>query len=278
MNPIPTELHQEQTMKIYISADIEGITGVTNWDETELGKADSAIPCEQMTAEVVAACEGALQAGATEIWIKDAHDSGRNIIASKLPHEARLIRGWAPHPLMMMQELDDSFQAAMMIGYHSRAGSNTSPLAHTMTGAFVRVKLNDRDASEFLLNTYTASMLKIPVVFVTGDKGLCDDVTELNSNIGMIAVKEGIGNSTINIHPELAITRIRDSAAKALKGDMAKCLVTLPAHFSLDVQYKDHSKAYLYSFYPGAKLKDPLTVHFESESYFEVLRFLFFAG
>ncbi len=65
-------------MKVYISADIEGVTGVTTWDEAELHKPDHGIAQEQMTAEVRAACEGALNAGATEIWVKDAHDSGRN--------------------------------------------------------------------------------------------------------------------------------------------------------------------------------------------------------
>ncbi|MCJ7435686.1 MAG: M55 family metallopeptidase [Anaerolineales bacterium] len=265
-------------MKVFISADIEGVTGVTHWDETDLDKAVSASACEQMTAEVAAACEGAIQAGATEILIKDAHDSGRNIIASKLPREARLIRGWAPHPFMMMQELDKTFQAAAMIGYHSRARMNTSPLAHTMTGSFTRVTVNDRDVSEFLLNTYTAAMLKVPVVFVSGDKGLCEEVTGLNPAIGTIAVKEGIGNSTVNIHPELAIARIKEGMAKALKSDLSKCQVALPDNFSLDIQFKDHSKAYTYAFYPGAKLKDPVTVHYEHTDYFEVLRFLFFAG
>jgi D-amino peptidase len=264
-------------MKVFISADIEGVTGVTHWDETDLDKAVSASACEQMTAEVAAACEGALEAGASEILIKDAHGSGRNIIASKLPHEARLIRGWAPHPTMMMQGLDESFQAAAFIGYHSRAGANTNPLAHTMTGAFTRVTINGRDASEFLLNTYTASMLKVPVVFVSGDKGLCEEVTGLNPSIGTMAVKEGIGDSTISIHPELAIARIKEGIAKALKSDLSKCQVTLPGNFSVDIQYKNHTKAYQYSFYPGANLRDPLTVHLESRGYFEVLRFMFFA-
>jgi len=264
-------------MKVFISADIEGITGVTHWDETDLDKAVSAAACEQMTAEVVAVCEGALESGASEILIKDAHDSGRNLIASKLPREARLIRGWAPHPLMMMQELDETFQAAALIGYHSRAGSNTSPLAHTMTGSFVRVTVNGRDASEFLLNTYMASMFKTPVIFVSGDKGLCEEVIGLNPAIGTMAVKEGVGDSTINIHPELAVARIKEGMAKALKGDLSKCKVALPGNFSVDVQYKNHTKAYKGSFYPGASLKDPLTVHYESKDYFEVLRFMFFA-
>jgi D-amino peptidase len=265
-------------MKVFISADIEGVTSVTHWDETELTKAESTIHREQMTAEVVAACEGALEAGASEIWVKDAHDSARNLIPSKLPHEARLIRGWAPNPLMMMQELDESFQAAALIGYHSRAGSNTSPLAHTMTGAWARITLNGREMSEFALNTYTAAMFKVPVVFVSGDKGLCEEAAGLNPAIATIAVKEGVGNSTVSIHPELAAARIRAGMLQALKGDPSKCLVKLPAHFSVEIQYKDHTKAYQYSFYPGAKLKDPVTIHFEHADYYEVLRFLFFAA
>jgi D-amino peptidase len=74
-------------MKIYISADIEGVTGTTHWDETDRKNLDFKEFQEQMTAEVVASCEGALEAGASEIWVKDAHDTARNIIASKLPRE-----------------------------------------------------------------------------------------------------------------------------------------------------------------------------------------------
>ncbi|HQL39886.1 MAG TPA: M55 family metallopeptidase, partial [Anaerolineaceae bacterium] len=80
-------------MKIFISADIEGVTGVTDWSETELGQSAWEAAREQMTAEVAAACEGAMAAGAQEIWIKDSHDSARNLIADRLPQCAKLIRG-----------------------------------------------------------------------------------------------------------------------------------------------------------------------------------------
>lgn len=222
-------------MKVYISADIEGVTGVTHWDETDLDKAVSAGACEQMTAEVVAACEGALESGAGEILVKDAHDSGRNIIASKLPRAARLIRGWEPHPFMMMQGLDETFDAAAFIGYHSRAGANTNPLAHTMTTACTRITVNGFEASEFLINTYTAAMLKVPVIFVSGDQGLCAEAAGLNPAMGAVAVKEGVGDSTISIHPELATARIKAGMAKALKGDLSKCRVALPEHFSMEI-------------------------------------------
>ena len=264
-------------MKIFISADIEGVTGATHWDETDLPKADYAAFREQMTAEVAAACEGALQAGATEIWVKDAHDSARNIIAAKLPSEVRLIRGWSSHPFGMVQELDETFQAAMMIGYHSRAASGSSPLAHTMTGSFSQIVLNDRYASEFLIHTYAAAYVHVPVVLVSGDKGLCDEVTQFNPLITTVAVKEGIGGSTVNIHPNVATARIREGAARALSGDLSQLQNPLPPHFTIELGYHDHTKAYPLGFYPGATLVDPYTVRFEADSYFDILRFMLFA-
>ena len=98
-------------MKIYISADIEGTTGITDWEEAGKGHPTYQEFRERMTEEVVAACEGAIEAGAKEILIKDAHDSGRNIIAGRLPDCAKLIRGWSGHPFSMVQELDESFAA-----------------------------------------------------------------------------------------------------------------------------------------------------------------------
>ncbi len=263
-------------MNVYISADIEGICGVTHWDETELDKPPSEAAVEQMTAEVAAACEGALEAGATEVWVKDAHDSARNIIAGRLPRGARLIRGWSGHPFLMMSELDSSFHSAMMIGYHSRAGAGGNPLAHTMSGQVVGLKINGSLASEFRINAYTAGLCKVPVVFLSGDQGLCDEAVELFPNLHTLAVKQGVGNATVNLHPAEAVEQIRVGAARAV-ADAARCQVTLPEHFSVELQYRRHPQAYQASFYPGAKLVDPLTVSFDHADYFEVLRFIMFA-
>ncbi len=259
-------------MKVYLSADIEGITGTTHWDETEKKEADYSEFREQMTAEVVAACEGALEAGASEIWVKDAHDSARNIIAAKLPAEARLVRGWSGHPYMMMDCLDSSFQAALMVGYHSRAGSNANPLSHTMSGSDLYVKINDRYTAEFLINTYTAALENVPVVFVSGDAGLCEDASALVPDITGVAVKQGYGNATINLQPQLAVQKIREGARKALSCDVSTCRVQLPRHFTVEISYKSWAKAYSSSFFPGACLKDANTILYESDNYFDVLR------
>ena len=264
-------------MKIFLSADIEGITGVTHWDETELSHAEYTAAREQMSAEVAAACEGALQAGATEIWVKDSHDSARNIIAARLPQEARLIRGWSGHPYQTLTQLDDSFRAVLLVGYHSGAGFGRSPLEHTWSGDLMSAKLNGHYISEFSMDALTATYAGAPAVFVSGDQGICDHARETNANIQVVAVKDGIGEATINIHPSLAISRIRAGVAQALQGDPAMCRIPLPQHFSLDIRYRKHSRAYQMSFFPGACQVDTFTVRYETDDYFALLSFFMFA-
>jgi len=263
-------------MKIYVSADIEGTTGIAHRDEIIKGKTDYAEFQKQMTAEVAAACEGALDAGASEIVVKDAHDTARNIIVAKLPEKVRIIREWSQHPYSMLQGLDESFDAVIMTGYHAKAGTDTNPLAHTITGSLSFIKVNGKYISEFLLGAYTAALVGVPVVLVTGDKGLCREVSEMNPEISTVAVSEGVGASTFAIHPNVAVRTIKEVAKKVLSGDFSKCRINLPGHFEVEVGYKEHKKAYKMSFYPGARLVEPHVIRFESDDYFEVLRTLMF--
>ena len=264
-------------MKIYISADIEGVTGATQWDETDRKHADCAEFREQMTAEVAAACEGALNAGATDVWVKDAHGSGRYIIPAKLPREVRLVREWSGHPFAMMQELDETFHAALAIGYHARAGSNGSPLAHTMTEVnMIYIKINEQYASEFMVSAYTAGLVGVPVVFLSGDAAICQEAQALIPGLATVAVKQGVGNATVNIHPHVAVERIRAGVEAAPKAGVSKCRVPRPDHFSVEMRYRNHADAYHAGFFPGVHVIGPHTVGFEADDYFEVLRFFAF--
>lgn len=130
-------------MKVYISADIEGITGTTSWSETELNAPDYQFFQRQMTREVEAAIEGAIAGGATEILLKDAHDSARNLDISNLPINCKVIRGWTYDPMCMVAGLDRSFDRAIFIGYHSKGGSERNPLAHTrMSKSMANMRVN----------------------------------------------------------------------------------------------------------------------------------------
>jgi D-amino peptidase len=263
-------------MKVYISADIEGVTGVTHWDEADRLKSDYSEFREQMTAEVSAACEGALQAGAVEIWIKDAHASGRNLIAGRLPKQTHLIRGWSGHPFSMVQELDNSFHAILMVGYHSRAGSSANPLAHTISGNIATLKINGNYASELHINAYTAAYVNVPLVFVSGDEGICKEAARLIPQLVTLAVKRGVGDASVNIHPGLAVEKIAERVQSALEDDVSKCRLSLPDQFAVEITYKDHAVARRASFFPSAVLMNPHAIGFEADDYFEVLRLFAF--
>src|SRR5262245_43754571 len=263
-------------MKIYLSVDIEGTAGITNWDEAEKSHADYPANREQMTREALAACSGAIAAGAKEILIKDAHDTGRNILQQDLPECARLIREWSGHPFCMLQELDESFDAVALVGYHSMAGDEGNPLAHTLTGKVSRMRLNGAPTSEFLLAAYAAASVNVPVVFVSGDRLLGKHVKSHNPGIVTVATSKGKGPSTISIAPKAACARIREGVERALKGDPRKCLLKLPERFTLEIEYSDPVSAYKFSWYPGCEHVGNRTVRLEARDYFEVLRALMF--
>lgn len=263
-------------MKVYISADMEGICGTTSWDEVTKGKDGYQEAQQQMTWEVVAACEGALEAGAAEIVVRDAHDTARNIIASQLPENTTIIRGWSRHPYMMMQGLDHSFDAVFMIGYHAFAGGGRNPLAHTMnTTHNSSLLINGNLASEFLVNHYTALLEGVPVVFITGDLELCEHAREYLPAVTSVAVKTGSGESTTNMHPKAALAAIKNGARDALSGEIEKP-GKLPEQFEITLNFNNHMDAFKTSFYPGAELQAPRVVTFTSADYFNVLRFFLF--
>jgi D-amino peptidase len=263
-------------MKIYISADIEGVAGITNWEEADKTHASYQHFREEMTEEVVAACEGAFAAGATEVLIKDAHHTGRNIITARLPERARIVRAWSGHPLCMVQELDDSFAGVLFIGYHSKAGAEGNPLAHTLTGKVFRIAINGETASEFVIHSYAAALQKVPVLFISGDKGICQDAKTLNANIGTAAVSEGIGPSTVSLAPERARRLIREGVTAAVRGKRAACKIALPRKFVLEIEFNDPVSAYRGSWFPGVKHAGPRLLRFETNDFFEVLRTLEF--
>jgi len=263
-------------MKIFITADIEGITGATKWEETDQTNQYFLELREQMTAEVKAACEGALNAGAKEIVVKDSHGWGCNLLHKKLPREVKLIRSWAAHPYSMMYGIDKTFDATLVIGYHSQAGTDGSPLAHTMTGNMMHVKINDLLSSEFVISAYTSGYEGVPVAFLAGDAALCKHAKSFLPGITTVAVKEAEGSATYNLHPDLAADMIREGVENALKGDLSKCRVAMPKTFHVEMGYKRHMDAHRCGFYPGAKQIGPNIVEFTSNDYFEVLRFFEF--
>ena len=259
-------------MKIFISADIEGTAGIHSWDEAERTHADYREFRELMTAEVLAACEGALAAGATEIVIKDAHDSGRNLILDRMPACARIVRGWSGHPDGMMFGADESFDAALYTGYHSKAGVEDNPLAHTSTLRISRLLLNGEIASEFTLNALCAARYGLRSVFLSGDEGICTDARALVPGIVTAATLKGVGAATISLAPAAARAAIREGVESALSDRARQALPLIPDNVEMVIEFSNPVDAYRASWYPGVRTAGPRAVAFASNDYFEVLR------
>jgi D-amino peptidase len=259
-------------MKVFISADIEGVNSICDWNETEAGHFRYLEFKKQMTDEVIMACEGAKRAGATDILIKDAHDSAENLSISDLPDYVKLHRGWEGNICSMMAGLDESFDAVIFVGYHSPSRSDGNPLSHTMNTKIMHVKINGKIASEFDINSLYASYLKVPVAFLSGDQNLTNLVKEVNSNIETVATKVGVHGAVISKHPKVTNHEILSTVEKSLSKDLSNNIVKLPETFNIEIQYRSHQAAYRASFFPGCKLLGTDAITFTSNDYYEVLR------
>lgn len=264
-------------MNIYLSADMEGTCGIADWSETERSTPMDYTPLQkQMTLEVAAACRGAVEGGARQILVKDAHDSARNLDPAALPRQARMLRSWSGDPLSMMTGLDlEHFDAVFFTGYHAWVGCGGNPLSHTMNLRNNSVTLNGAPCSEFLINAYTAGYYRVPVALVTGDEALCSFAKALIPHVTTVAVNRGRGGSVMSMHPVQAVEEIQ-AAARVAVAKAPACAVPMPEHFSMAIEFFKHPMAYSKSFYPGARLEGSKTVCFDSDDWYEVLRFCHF--
>lgn len=265
-------------MKVFISADIEGTNGITHWDETENDKREFPYFAAKMTAEVAAVCNGINGVYPDSIiFVKDAHHTARNLNHDILPRNVILNRSWARNPYGMMDGIDGTFNAAILTGYHSRAGSNGNPLAHTTSGNIIHVKINELYASEAILNGFTALYSGVPLVMVAGDEALCNSMKEIEPNLYTVTSITGRGNSTTSEHPELIRERLTETAAEAA-ANASRMKLKLPDTFKTEIYFKLHAQAYRAGFYPGAQQTGNHTVAFDTKDYFEFLRYYMFVS
>jgi D-amino peptidase len=211
-------------MKILIAADMEGITGVTTWDQVTPGHAEYARFRRLMTQDVNAAIRGAFEAGAEEILVADGHWNGSNILIEELDTRARLNTG-SPSPFSMMQGIDGSVDGVMFIGYHARNGSQNAVLDHTWSASTVaNVWLNNRLTGEYGLNAAVAGHFGVPVIMVSGDQTACAQVTELLGKVETAEVKQATSRFaaeclTPQSTQELIFTTAARAVARLADGD-----------------------------------------------------------
>ncbi|HLF75701.1 MAG TPA: M55 family metallopeptidase [Anaerolineales bacterium] len=204
-------------MKILIATDMEGITGVTTWDQVTPRHAEYARFRKLMTQDVNAAIRGAFEAGAEQVIVADGHWNGSNILIEEVDPRARLNTG-SPSPFSMMQGIDESIDGVMFIGYHARNGSPNAILDHTWSSrTVVNLWLNDMLTGEYGLNAALAGHFGAPVIMVSGDQTACAQVTELLGQIETAVVKQATGRFAAEcLAPQASQDLIFTGAARAV--------------------------------------------------------------
>ena len=203
-------------MKILIAADMEGISGVTTWDQVSAGHSEYARFRRLMTEDVNAAVRGAFDAGAKEVFVTDGHANGSNILIEELDPRASLNTG-SPSPLSMVQGIDE-VDGVIYVGYHARAGSPEGVLDHTWSSKTVaNVWLNDILMGEYGINAAVAGHFDVPVLMVTGDQTACSQTVELLGDVETVVVKHATGRYSAEcLPPTVTQGMIQKAAAKAV--------------------------------------------------------------
>jgi len=255
-------------MKILISVDMEGVAGITNSVQCRRDTSEFARSCELMTAEAVAAIEGARKGGATEIVVNDSHGDMRNIEHEKLPPDVRLIRGNVK-PLLMVQGADPGVAGVVFIGYHAPSSTVDGICDHVYLGAQVQeMKLNGETCSEARMNAALVGAMNIPAICLSGDQSACADAVRYLPWIKTIPVKHALGAaSAIMLSPASARSAIADGVAAAVRGISAKAYQPYRPEppLTVDISLKGSQKADVASEIPGVQRVGGRTVRFTGD-------------
>jgi len=258
-------------LKVFISIDMEGITGVVNWEDVSRSGKDYDYFRNIMTREANAAVEGAIAAGATEIVVRDSHGSARNILPELLNENALLIRDWSGGPKVMMEGLDESFDAVIFIGYHAKAGTPDALLEHTSSGTVTDFSVNGISMPEAGYNALIAGYYDVPVVFVAGDKLLCDQISALLGDVETVPVKKGIGAAAVSLHPEVTREMIRTGVEHALGNLDRYEPFHLESPYMLVLKLKNEEMVYNGSHYPGAQRTGDWELTYTSDDFLDIM-------
>lgn len=257
-------------MKVYISVDMEGVAGIVAWEQCLAGGDDYALGRDLLVGEVNAAIEGCVAAGATAILVNDAHSAMRNLPPAALAAGASYLSGRFK-PLYMMEGLDPSFDAVVLLGYHA-AMATPGVLSHTYNPrAIANVTLNGTATGEAGLNALVAQHHGVAVAAITGDQYVGPEAAPFCPGIEAIEVKRSVSRfAAEHLHPEIARGRIRDGIAAALPRDLSAPAIDLPATIVVELISPDMAEQA--AWITGISRLDACTVSFTDDDPLRLFR------
>jgi D-amino peptidase len=260
-------------MRVYISADMEGATGVTNPDDVFIDRPGFERFRRLLTRDVNAAVEGAVDAGADEIVINESHGPAKNILIEELNPHAEMITGYFK-PLGMMEGINDGYDAAMFVAFHAMAGTDAAVLDHTIRGKeILKLAINGKAAGELALCSAVAGSFGVPVVLVTGDDKVAAEAKALLGNVETVIVKQALSRFVARCAPpEVTTKKIRQAARTALSRAKEFKPYKLEAPIRFDVEFNTTVAASMAALLPEVKREGPRSVSLGADDFIEAYK------
>lgn len=259
-------------MKVYISVDIEGATGVTSFSQCSRPDSqhfDFPFARRMLTGDVNAAIRGAREAGATQVVVKDSHATCKNLLVDELEAGVQLISGYGWGRLGMMEGIDGSFDACMLIGYHAMAGS-FGMMEHALVGGLHRLLINRRPAGEITVSAAVAGAFGVPTVLVTGDTACCDEAANWVDGVKCVSTKQGVGRSMgVLRQPSETWPEIQAAAKSAVAGAAGVEPFSISGPVVLDVSFRTSEEASMARQSPISRMTDAYAVSIEAPDFLE---------
>jgi D-amino peptidase len=270
---------QARKLKVHISVDMEGIAGVVTGDQLGPSGFEYGRFREFMTKEALAAVTAAKEAGATEIVVADSHGNGENLLIEQFPPDVTIVRSW-PRKLSMMGGIDETFDAAIFIGYHASTTNPTGVRAHTNSSAtLTRVALNGVDMTEGAWNAAIAGHFNVPVVMVSGDDAAVAEVRKVIGPIEAAETKVALGfHSARTLTPQAALELIADHVKKGLarRGELKPYKPAAPV--TVDVSFKHYLPSEVLAYLPMFERSGSHGVRFRARDMVEATSVMEFIG
>jgi D-amino peptidase len=257
-------------MKVLVSIDMEGTTGVTCPDDVRPNTPGWSHFRNIMTDEANAAVAGFFEAGVKEVLVNDSHSSMRNVVIDRLDSRATLLSGHHK-TYSMMEGIQSGVDAVAFIGYHTGAGKQ-GILSHTYLGnTYTGVWLNEVECSEGYLNAQFAAEFAVPVILITGDDlTIADGKTYAPTAIG-VEVKKCVDRySAICLPPEVTMKSIQDAAKRSVS--LIKPAIKPTGPFTIRIQFDSTQPVIAACHIPGVKETGEREVSFTLATMKETLR------
>jgi D-amino peptidase len=259
--------------KVYISADMEGISGIVGDDQVSAGAAEYGRSRKLMAEDVNAAIRGAIAGGATEIVVNDSHGGQRNILPEDLDPSARLIS----HSFKrygMMEGLDDTFDAVLFIGYHAKADTPGGLFAHTGSGVLRDLQIDGRSVGEGGMNTLFADWYGVPVVLVTGDDVAVAQVREVATAARGVVVKRAINVRAAELMPLREARKEIEASARMAVAEAKKFAPKRPSSVRVRMRYRNFTYPEIAEAFPMIKRVEPDAIEFTANTMPEAYRLI----